>query len=672
MVNSIAVNTAATGDLSKDTQGSNRLLGGHIGVVAEPGGPGRPDEVEVLDTGDGTTVVTDPVDPAAEDRALAKKVALFGLSEWQEAIYARIVDKVGTRTYWEDWASDVADIASALISRIRAILDGAAEEIEIGFAEFVAGLRHNLNDSISVDDAISMLAQHLITKPVFDALFEGHSFAQSNPVSVTMENMVTTLGEAGLEAETESLEAFYTSVRIRASEVTTADGKQQVIAELYEKFFKLGFKRDADALGIVYTPTEIVDFINRAADDISKDVFGRGLTDENVHILDPFTGTGTFITRLLQSGLIQPEDLARKYQSELHANEIMLLAYYIAAVNIETTYQALTRDPDTSSVEQEYEPFEGIVLTDTFQLAEKDNEFDAVIFPQNSHRAARQQETPINVIIGNPPYSVGQTSASDLNANLNYPAVDARIGETYAKRSTARSQRTLYDSYLRAFRWATDRIGNQGIVAYISNGGWIDGNTADGIRLSLTDEYSRIYVLNLRGNSRTAGELAKREGGNVFNIRVGTAVFIGVKDPSHAGGCELYYHDIGDYLSREEKLQRIENSTLTTLQWENITPNNHGDWINQRSDHFTTWPVIGNKKPAPGQISVFKTYSAGLQTNRDAWVYNFSRTKLEENVQRLITNYEEARVAFNEYAVQHGLERATERDVTTFLTENPR
>jgi len=658
MVNSIAVNTAATGDLAKDTEGSNRLLGGHIGAVAEPGGPNRPDEVEALDTGDGTTVVTDPVDPAAEDRALAKQMALFGLSEWQEAIYARIVDKVGTRTYWEDWASDVADIASALISRIRAILDDAIPEIETGFAEFVAGLRNNLNDSISVDDAISMLAQHLITKPVFDALFEGHSFAQSNPVSVTMENMVTTLGEAGLEAETESLEAFYTSVRTRASEVTTAEGKQQVIADLYEKFFKLGFKKDADALGIVYTPTEIVDFINRAADDISKEVFGRGLTDENVHILDPFTGTGTFITRLLQSGLIQPEDLTRKYQSELHANEIMLLAYYIAAVNIETTYQGITGNSDASEAAQEYEPFEGIVLTDTFQLAEKDNELDALIFPQNSHRAARQQETPINIIIGNPPYSVGQTSANDLNANLKYPAVDGRIAETYVLHSTGSRKSQLYDSYIRAFRWATDRIGNQGIVAYVSNGGWIDGKTADGMRLSLTDEYSRIYVFNLRGNSRTAGEHAKREGGNVFNVRVGTAIFIGVKDPSHLGECELYYHNIGDYLSREEKLQRIENATLTTLQWENITPNSHGDWINQRSDHFTTWPVIGAKKPKRDQITFFKTYSLGLGTNRDAWVYNFSQTRLTENVKYMINAYEALR---EEITPLLGSKRGTER-----------
>src|SRR5699024_11197812 len=316
-------------------------------------------------------------------------------------------------------------------------------------------------------------------------------------VSKTMQAMVDQLGGAGLEAETEHLEGFYDSVRIRASEVTTADGKQQVIAELYEKFFKVGFAKQAEALGIVYTPVEIVDFILRAADHVSREAFGRGLTDEGVHVLDPFTGTGTFITRLLQSGLISPHDLARKYAGELHANEIMLLAFYIAAVNIETTYHALPRTDGQAESEQVYEPFEGIVLADTFQITEDGDTLDELIFPQNNERILRQLNTPINVIVGNPPYSVGQTSANDLNANVSYPTLDKRITDTYAKYSTARNKNSLYDSYLRAFRWATDRIGEAGIVAFVSNGGWIDGNTADGIRLTLTDEYSKIYVYNL-------------------------------------------------------------------------------------------------------------------------------------------------------------------------------
>lgn len=271
----------------------------------------------------------------------AQQVALFSLEQWQEAIYTKLVDKVGTRTYWEDWADDVAVIAESQITRINKLLENASPTLQQEFERFVEGLRNNLNDSISDAEAISMLSQHLITAPVFDALFSEHDFAAHNPVSQVMQRMVDALDDSNLDAETDSLEKFYASVRVRASEVTSASGKQQVIKELYERFFQKAFKRDADKLGIVYTPVEIVDFILRAADDVSKKHFGRGLTDESVHILDPFTGTGTFMVRLLQSGLIDPKDLARKYANELHATEIMLLAYYVAAVNIETTFNAL-------------------------------------------------------------------------------------------------------------------------------------------------------------------------------------------------------------------------------------------------------------------------------------------------------------------------------------------
>ncbi|WP_412475207.1 DEAD/DEAH box helicase [Gordonia sp. LUNF6] len=653
-VNSINLNTTA----EKAGKGSDTLFAGHVGPVSPP----KPEsgEAESLDsTGDPYAT-----DPAQSDRELAKQMALFSLSEWQEAIYARIVDKVGTRTYWEDWAKDVADIASALISRIRAIVDDADPTITNGFEQFVTGLRDNLNDSITNDDAISMLAQHLITKPIFDALFAGHAFAESNPVSITMQKMIETLGDAGLEAETTTLEGFYASVRTRASEVTTAAGTQQVIAELYEKFFKLGFAKQADALGIVYTPTEIVDFILRAADHASRAAFGRGLTDEGVHILDPFTGTGTFMTRLLQSGIINPADLARKYANELHANEIMLLAYYIAAVNIETTYHAITEADD-------YHPFEGIVLADTFQITEDGDSFDEVIFPQNNERITRQLAVPINVIIGNPPYSVGQNSANDLNANIAYPTLDQRIKDTYAERSTAQLKNSLYDSYLRAFRWATDRIGDTGIVAFVSNAGWIDSNTAAGVRLSLADEYSQIYVYNLRGNSRTAGETAKREGGNVFNVRVGISVWIGVKDPAHTGDFELLYRDIGDYLNRDEKLAIINDGHLDTIDWTPITPNTHGDWTNQRNEEFSTWPTIGAKRPQPGQTTVFRTFSSGLKTGRDAWCYAWDRGSIATNVKAMLDQYESLQSEFSDYVATEGIATPKEPDVTRYLAEHP-
>ncbi|MEZ2190091.1 DEAD/DEAH box helicase [Corynebacterium sp. CCM 9204] len=564
----------------------------------------------------------------------SQQLALFSMEKWQEAVYARIVDKVGTRTYWEDWAKDVANIADAQILRINRLLDTADPTVATEFDEFLKGLRANLNESISRDDAVSMLSQHLITAPVFDALFAEHDFAQHNPVSRVMQRMVEALSDKRLESETESLERFYRSVQVRASEVTTAEGKQQVIKDLYERFFKLAFKKQSEALGIVYTPVEIVDFINRFADWASRKHFGRGLTDEGVHILDPFTGTGTFPVRLLQSGLIRREDLARKYATEIHATEIMLLAYYVAAVNIETTYAALNADEDGNT--GGYQPFEGIALADTFQITEDDDAMDLGMFVENNDRIERQKSAPIHVIVGNPPYSVGQNNANDLNANVKYPTLDRRIEETYAARSTAKNKNSLYDSYLRAFRWATDRIGDHGIVAFVSNGGWIDGNTADGIRLSLADDFSEIYVFNLKGNMRNSDY--KKEGGQIFGSgsQATIAIFIGIKTPN-AETCTIHYKDIGDYLTREEKLAILEHSMPENIEWQKITPNNHGDWVNQRSEEFETWPVLGNRNSR--NKLVFRHYSRGLETGRDSWVYNFNQLKIRNNMAILLSEY---------------------------------
>jgi len=646
MINSLALNQTD----KKTGEGNNRLLGGHIGPS----------------TNDSDT------DTEVSTGASATQMALFSLSAWQEAIYTRIVDKVGTRVYWDQWATDVADIAGSQILRINTILDDPATDPAVGgqFERFLKGLRDNLNDSISRADAISMLSQHLITKPVFDALFAGHDFAAHNPVSVVMQAMIDALDGTGLQSETTRLDKFYDSVRIRAAQVVSAEGKQHLIAELYEKFFQTAFKKQSDALGIVYTPVEVVDFILHAADHASRTHLGKALTEEGVHILDGFTGTATFITRLLQSGLITPTDLVRKYSKELHANEITLLAYYIAAVNIETTYHALTgKNTDTS----DYQPFPGIVLADTFQIHEADDTLDAEIFATNNKRITKELDTPISVIIGNPPYSVGQSSANDLNANTKYPTLDGRIEASYVAKSTATNKNSLYDSYIRAFRWATDRIGDTGVVAFVSNGGWIDANTADGIRLSLIDDYSHIYLYNLRGNARTAGALRQKEAGNVFGggSRNTVAIFIGIKNPTHTGPCQIHYADIGDYLTREQKLQTIADNTIETLDWQTIIPAPDGDWINQRDETFHTWPTIGSKKPGPGTKAVFATFSAGLQTNRDAWVYNYSRAELTDNVKKIAANYNQQIDQFAEYAQQQGITRPKEKDVTEYLQRHP-
>jgi predicted helicase len=575
-----------------------------------------------------------PQPAAQQNAASAAQLALdFHVDEWRDAIYAKIVSKVGERTYWENWAKDVASIADRHVARIKALLTSPDSDIEQRFAEFLGGLRANLNDSISRDDAIDMLAQHLITRPVFDALFEDYSFAEHNPVSQVMQVMLTALDENQITRESETLDKFYASVRMRASGIDNAAGRQRIITELYEKFFKIAFPRVAESLGIVYTPVEIVDFINNSIEHVLREQFGASVSDPGVHILDPFTGTGTFIVRLLQSGLISTENLARKYASELHANEILLLAYYIAAINIEATYHGLTGG--------EYQPFGGIVLTDTFQMTEASDSMDEIIFPENNERVAHQKTLDIRVIIGNPPYSIGRESANDSNMNLRYPTLDSSIRDTYAAASAAGLKRNLYDSYIRAYRWASNRIENQGVIAFVSNASFVDTGFADGFRKALANEFSALYVFNLRGNQRTSGETARREGGKIFGqgSRAPIAIMLLVKNPAAGGPCQIRYHDIGDYLTREQKLDVIETfGSVASVPWQKVTPNNSGDWINQRDQTFVSYPPLGGKRDAAAD-PLFSTYSLGIVTNRDAWTYNYGRSAVAANMQRMIDFY---------------------------------
>src|SRR5699024_9519688 len=500
----------------------------------------RDDKLQIIGVGTGSD--DDDSAKVTTGKQQAFDFDFDGIEQWRDAIYAKIVQKVGDREYWENWSKTIADVATRHTNRIRALVtQEPSGEIQTAFETFTAALRANLNEGITGEDAISMLSQHLITKPVFDALFEGYDFAGNNPVSQVMETMIQTLDGNNLSSETEELNDFYASVAQRASGIANPEGKQRIITELYENFFKQAFPKQAEALGVVYTPIEIVDFIIRAVDDLSQQHFGAGLTNEGVHVLDPFTGTGTFIVRLLESGVITSHDLARKYANELHANEIMLLAYYIAAINIEATYHGLTGG--------DYEPFNGMVLADTFQMSEDGDTLDTELFTANNERAARQLDTDIRIIVGNPPYSAGQRSANDDNANQAYPTLDTRIADTYIKATQASSRRTLYDSYIRAIRWGTDRIGNRGILAYVTNGGYIDSNSADGLRNHLAEDFDHLYIFNLRGNAMGSGDLRKREAGNVFGhgTRTTVAIMIGVRDPEHIGSNVLYYRDIGDY-----------------------------------------------------------------------------------------------------------------------------
>jgi predicted helicase len=557
-----------------------------------------------------------------------------GLDQWRDAIYAKIVQKVGDREYWENWSKTIADVAARHTNRIRALVtQDPAQHIETAFATFTEALKANLNEGITSEDAISMLSQHLITKPVFDALFEGYNFAAHNPVSQVMETMVQTLEGNNLSSETEELNDFYASVARRASGIENPEGKQRIITELYENFFKQAFPKQAEALGVVYTPIEIVDFIIRAVDELSRKHFGTSLSDEGVHILDPFTGTGTFIVRLLESGVITPHDLARKYTQELHANEIMLLAYYIAAINIEATYHGLQGGS--------YEPFQGIVLADTFQMSEDGDTLDTEVFTTNNKRAVRQLDTDIRIIVGNPPYSVGQSSANDDNANQSYPTLDHRIKKTYAKDATGQNLNSLYDLYIRAIRWGTDRIGDKGILAYVTNGAYIDSNTANGLRKHLVEDFSHLYIYNLRGNALGSGEIRKREAGNVFGhgTRTTVAIMLGVKNPTHTAPAQLSYRDIGDYLTREEKLSIIKQSTTADSSWKTIVPSLKHEWLNQSSETFDTFAPLGDRKGESGRAPIFNTFSRGVATGRDAWAYSFSRNRLQDNAKRFINAY---------------------------------
>ncbi len=560
-----------------------------------------------------------------------------------DAIYAKIVEKCGDRKYWESWAKDVADIFKRLVGRIENLLENPENSaLQEWFDDFHNELRGTINDSITRESAIDMMAQHIITRPVFEALFDNYDFASGNPVANALNKLQNDFSEFGLENETRDLEGFYESVRMRAQGLDNSEARQRVLLELYEKFFVTALKKEVERLGIVYTPIEVVDFILHSANEVLQDEFGRSLSDEGVHVLDPFTGTGIFLTRLLQSDIIQDADLERKYREELHANEIVLLAYYIATVNIEETFRGRRGEDST------YEPFNGIVLTDTFNLNKKDvtTLFPKEWLPDNNKRAERQQKLPIQVIIGNPPWSIGQRSSADNNPNVEYPELEERVRETYVEYSTATLRNSLYDTYKMAIRWASDRIGEQGIIAFVTNGSWIDGNADSGVRACLVEEFSSIHVLHLRGNQRTQGERSRQEGGKIFGSgsRAPVAISILVKNPNATHeGCKIRYRDIGDYLTREEKLEtlRTNESISGFSNWETIIPNSHYEWIEQRSEVFETFYPMGTKKTkaARADDAIFRLYSRGLATSRDAYIYNFSRAACTENAERMTQDY---------------------------------
>jgi len=573
----------------------------------------------------------------------------FQVSEVERALYAQVVKKCGNRRHWEEWANDIAKIADTHIMRIRTIVEDPNNVKEAtAFNSFVEELRDDLNEAITPAEVIEMLAQHLITKPVFDALFKDHSFATNNPVSLAMQDVLDVLHEHRLDKEADTLEQFYASVEMRAEGINDASAKQKIIVELYDKFFRNAFPKMTERLGIVYTPVEVVDFIIHSVNDLLQKEFGQTLGSEGVHIIDPFTGTGTFITRLLQSGLISKEQLEHKYKNEIHANEIVLLAYYIAAINIEAVYHSLVGNQDETGDLTHYEPFKGICLTDTFQLYEKEDLIQDRL-SDNSQRRIRQKKLDIQVIIGNPPYSSGQKNSNDENENLSYPQLDSSIRNSYAKYSTATNKNSIYDSYIRAIKWASNRLSSDGIIGFVSGSGFIDKPAMDGVRKCLIEEFSSLYVFNLRGDIRknmfSKGKAA--EGENIFDngSMTGIAISFLVKNHRNEGDGKVFYKDIGDNLSLKEKKQVLQsmesiispnksNSELTE-----VFMDNYCDWLNHRDESFSEYTVVGTKDKLLKYKTIFENYSRGVQTARDPWCYSFSRKNVEKNMSNLIGFY---------------------------------
>ena len=619
---------------------------------------GEISKLELNDDKSGPIVVIgdDGTEPGNSKGSILDGFVQLGLpfsEELANAIYAKIVDKVGDRRYLEQWAKETANIHDLLVKRINYLREEHKEVREI-YTGFLKSLHVSIHDGLDEDDASSMLAQQLITQPIFDELFHGYKFSHNNVVATALSDMLDKLKEYGLETEIKELESFYKSVKDRVSGLDNDGARQKVITELYEKFFTTAFPKTSESLGISYTPIELVDFTLNSADVVMREEFGRGLTDEGVHIIDPFIGTGSFIVRLLNnSELINDNDLERKFAGELWANEILLLAYYIASVNVEMIFHQRNGG--------EYQPFQGISLTDTFELFERGEDTLPEMLEGNSERIKAQRNAPIRVVVGNPPWSAGQRSQNDNNANRVYPNLDESIRGTYAKRSNATNLNALYDSYIRAIRWASDRIGDEGVVAFVTNAGWLDGTSMDGMRLTLEEEFDAIWLFNLRGNARTSGEQRRKEAGHVFgqSSRAPVVISLFVKNPNNRRAkAEIHYHDIGDYRKRDEKLHIIsEAKSIMGLPQKTITPNDEGDWLNLRNPLFQKFVEIGNDEVRRGKVAepetIFRSYSSGLISNRDAWVYNFSRDKVAANMARMIDNYNEQVANLNEVKKQN-------------------
>ncbi|GAA7695790.1 DEAD/DEAH box helicase family protein [Helicobacter pylori] len=575
-------------------------------------------------------------DPKEAQKTLFDAIFLQDLAD---AVYNVMPTKLGDRNYWENFAKKTGNIARTLNNRLKDIFEKNPEF----FHGFLDSLRENIHQNIKEDEALDMIISHIITKPIFDALFGDNI---KNPIAKALDKMVLKLSNLGLEGETKDLKNLYESVKTEATHAKSQKSQQELIKNLYNTFFKEAFRKQSEKLGIVYTPIEVVDFILRATNGILKKHFNTDFNDKNITIFDPFTGTGSFIARLLSKDnhLISDEALKEKFQKNLFAFDIVLLSYYIALINI--TQAAQSRDGSLKN-------FKNIALTDSLDYLEEKN--DKGVFPlfedlkENKEIKTTIEKQNIRVIIGNPPYSAGAKSENDNNQNLSHPKLEKLVYEKYGKNSTAKVGQATRDTLIQSIRMASDLLRDKGVLGFVVNGSFIDSKSADGFRKCVAQEFAHLYVLNLRGNARTSGEERKKQGDGIFDSgsRATVAVIFFVKDSSVTNNT-IHYYEVEDYLKREAKLHLLANfENLGSVPFKEIIPNDKGDWINQRNDAFEKLiPLKRDKKRQ--NPSVFDTNSLGVVSGRDPWVYNFSPNALSKSVQNCIDTYNADLKRFNE------------------------
>ena len=543
----------------------------------------------------------------------------------------------------EQFKQDLPEVLKAL----RAKIDAAYTEntaFSAAAAKFLAHAQEAINKSLIDADVREMLIQHILTEEIFSKVFGDDDFHRKNNVAQELYRLEEMFFSGNVKRATlKGLESYYAAIRSAAAQIASHHEKQTFLKVIYENFYKVYNVKAADRLGVVYTPNEIVRFMIESADWLCEKHFGRNLIDKNVEILDPATGTGTFISELLEHFRGQPAKLKHKYEHELHANEVAILPYYVANLNIEATYAAITG---------EYKEFENLCFVDTLDnvglhTAQQYSNGDLFgsVSEENVVRIKRQNAKKISVIIGNPPYNANQLNENDNNKNREYPDIDSRIKNTYIAESTAQKTK-LYDMYARFFRWASDRLDENGIIAFVSNSSFIDSRTFDGFRNVIAREFQEIWIIDLKGNARTTGERRRQEGGNVFDdqIRVGVAVWFCVKKKD-VHGCRIFYEAVRDYAKADEKREFLTARSIGSRQFESIKPDTKRSWIKQTDNDFDSLIPVASKlsktsKSERRNDAIFKIYSLGISTNRDEWLYDIDSRVLEEKTKKLLVGYE--------------------------------